>query len=158
VTLDPQDPSSISAFVRREGRGVVATVTPEGYPEAALVGLGSLVDGTLIFNSNREARKIRNLARNDRVAVVVGVAGEVTVQFEGIATITRDEERDAYGREYDRQFPGSRALDPDFAVVVVRPSWLRVYDTATVPVSISEAVWPVAAAGSSTGCDPGTST
>jgi hypothetical protein len=79
------------------------------------------VDGTLIFNSNREARKIHNLARNDRVAVVVGVAGEVTVQFEGIATITRDEERDAYGREYDRQFPGSRALDPDFPVVEVRP-------------------------------------
>lgn len=144
MTPDPLDPLSISAFVRREGRGVVATVTPECGPQAALVDLCALDDGTLVFNSRVEARKVHNIAGKGRVAVVVGVVGEVSVQLEGTATVTSDEERERYGREYTLQFPGSRALDRDFAVVVVRPRWVRVYDTGAAPASVSEAAWSVA--------------
>ena len=141
MTLDPHDRLSIAAFVRQEGRGVVATVAPQGGPEAALVGLASLDDGTLVFNAARQARKIDNLATNDLVAIVVGVAGEVSVQLEGTAVIAREQERERYGDEYERQLPGSRARDPEFAVVVVRPSWVRVYDTSTRPATVLEARW-----------------
>ena len=141
MALDPRDRPSITAFVRREGRGVVATVTQQGRPEAALVGLAALPDGTLIFNSEVKARKIQNLAANDLVAVVVGVGGDVSVQFEGTATITDSEERQAYGSAYDRQFPGSRALHDDFTVVAVHPSWVRVYDASSAPAVVTEADW-----------------
>ena len=141
MTLDPHDRPSVSAFIRREGRGVVATVSPQGHPQAALVGLAALDDGTLIFNSELAARKIRNLATTGRVAVVVGVSGDLSVQLEGPATITGEDERERHGVEYDRQLPGSRALQPDFALVVVRPSWIRVYDTSAASAAVAEAHW-----------------
>ena len=67
--------------------------------------------------------------------------GDVCVQLEGRATITADQEREHYGSEYNRQFPGSHALDPEFALVVVRPVWVRVYDTSTAPATVAEADW-----------------
>lgn len=144
MTLDPHDRRSVSAFVRREGRGVVATVSRQGRPQAALVSLAALDDGALIFNSDLKARKVLNIAADDRVAVVVGVAGDLSVQLEGPATITRAAERERCGLEYHRQFPGSRALHQDFALVVVRPSWVRVYDTSDDAVSVAEADWSAA--------------
>ena len=109
-----------------------------------MVGLAALDDGTLIFNSELTARKVQNLASNNHMAVVVGVAGALSVQLEGPATITNEDDRERYGCEYHRQFPGSRALDQDFALVVVRPSWVRVYDTSAAAASVAEADWSVA--------------
>jgi general stress protein 26 len=141
VSFDPDDTAAFAAFVREHGRGVVATASASGAPEAALVGIAALDDGALIFDTYADSRKAANLRHDDRVAVVVGTEGDVSVQIEGTATITVGEERERHGATYNAQFPGSRALDPDFAVVVVRPEWVRVYDASTRPPVVTEARW-----------------
>lgn len=141
MTPDPHAPASIARFVAAAGCGVVATVSSDGSPEAALVGMAALEDGTLIFNTPDAARKVENLRANRRVAVVIGTPGDVSVQVEGDASIVEDEERQHYGRAYDHRFPGSRALADGFLVVVVRPSWVRVYDAEQHPAVVREAAW-----------------
>ncbi|MFB7252080.1 pyridoxamine 5'-phosphate oxidase family protein [Microbacterium sp. NPDC056234] len=141
MTPDPHDPASIARFVVATGCGVIATASSDGSPEAALVGLAALEDGTLIFNTPDAARKVENLRALRRVAVVIGTAGNVSVQVEGDATIVEDDERQHYGHAYERRFPGSRALADGFLVVVVRPSWVRVYDAGQHPAVVREADW-----------------
>ncbi|MFE6736971.1 pyridoxamine 5'-phosphate oxidase family protein [Microbacterium sp. NPDC057650] len=138
--MDPHDPASIARFVDGIGFGVVATVSREGAPEAALVGLAAADDGTLIFNTPNAARKVDNLRANARVAVVVS-EGDVSVQLEGVATVSAGAERDRYGRAYEHRFPGSRAFADGFLVVVVRPDWVRVYDAGSRPAQVAEAAW-----------------
>ncbi|WP_349425628.1 pyridoxamine 5'-phosphate oxidase family protein [Microbacterium sp. LWS13-1.2] len=141
MTFDPRDTAAFAAFVRAQGRAVVATVAPSGVPEAALVGMAALDDGTLIFDASDDSRKIHNLRENGRVAVVAGTDGDVTVQVEGVATIASDTSREFHGAAYNEQFAGSRALDQGFAVVVVRPDWVRVYDASARPAVVTEARW-----------------
>lgn len=133
--------SAIADFVHSVGCGVVATISADGLPQAAHVGIAVLDDGTLIFNSRSDARKMHNIRGQCHVAVVVGGERGVTVQMEGMATETQGEDRTRYGAEYERQFPGSRALASGFSVVAVRPRWVRVYDTASGPPSLAEAKW-----------------
>ncbi|GAA5085347.1 pyridoxamine 5'-phosphate oxidase family protein [Microbacterium yannicii] len=141
MSFDPRDTAAFADFVRRQGRAVVATVAQSGAPEAALVGVAALDDGTLIFDTRDDSRKIHNLGRNGRVAIVVGTEGDVTVQVEGVATIASGASRDRHGTAYNEQFPGSRALDQGFAVVVVQPEWVRVYDASARPAVVTEANW-----------------
>ncbi|HWD61808.1 MAG TPA: pyridoxamine 5'-phosphate oxidase family protein [Humibacter sp.] len=141
MALDPQSPTEIARFIRECGRGVVATVTSNGHPEAAMVGLVTLNDGTILFNSFSSSRKIANLLAHPRIALVVGVDGAVTVQLEGYATVTEGETRARFAAEYERQSPGSRAASDTMSLVVVRPRWLRVYDTSQEPPVVAEASW-----------------
>ncbi|PKQ14459.1 MAG: hypothetical protein CVT68_11770 [Actinobacteria bacterium HGW-Actinobacteria-8] len=141
MSLDPQDPADIAAFVRQEGRAIVATVTPDGVPEAALVGITALDDGTLIFNVVPWARKLVNLKGNGRIAVVAGTVGPVSVQFEGPAVVTEGESAERYAAEFERLVPGSKSRYEGYEVVVVRPDWLRVYDVSHKPPLVVEARW-----------------
>lgn len=141
MSPDPHDPASIANFVRRQERAIVATVSRSRHPEAALVGIAALDDGRLIFDAPISTRKIDNLRGDEHVAVVVGTTGEVSIQLEGTAFIAEGADRQLYGAEYNAQFPGSRALHPEFAVVVIRPNWVRVYDTSTTPAHVREARW-----------------
>ena len=141
MTLDPNNRTEIAAYVRAEGRAIVATVTADGAPEAALVGITALDDGTLIFNVVPGARKLANLAANRRVAVVVGTTGHFSVQFEGTAVITAGDEADHFAAEFERLMPGSRSRYEGYEVVVVRPDWLRVYDVSHRPPLVVEASW-----------------
>ncbi|WP_235736205.1 pyridoxamine 5'-phosphate oxidase family protein [Nocardioides alcanivorans] len=139
--VDPASPEAVAAFVRACRLGVVATVDDSGRPEAALVGLAALDDGTLIFDAPRASRKIANIGHDPHVAVVVGWSDDTTVQIEGVAAVAHGELRGDYGRAYNEQFPGSRALDDDFAVVAIRPTWLRSYTATAGAPDVTEAHW-----------------
>lgn len=141
MLVDPRDPASVGAFVRSCGLAVVATIDPAQRPEAALVSLAALDDGTLIFDAKHDSRKIENLRVSADVAVVVGWSHDVSLQIEGRAELTAGPVRDRFGREYVAQFPGSRALDEGFVVVTVRPCWLRAYHATSEPPLIVEASW-----------------
>jgi len=141
MAFDPSDVPAFVAFVRAEAQGVIATVSPSGAPEAALVGIAALDDGTLVFDTLVGSRKAENLRHDHRIAVVVGTDGAVSAQIDGFGTIVHGTLREEYGGAYNAQFPGSRALDPEFAVVVVRPAWVRVYDAAANPAHVTEARW-----------------
>jgi hypothetical protein len=75
-------------------------------------------------------------ARHRKLSVTrIRKDGGVSLQVEGVADILARAEREAYGREYLAQFPGSRVLLEEFAAVRVRPCWLRHYDARTDPVA-----------------------
>lgn len=120
---------------------MVATVDVGGYPEAALVGLAALDDGTVIFDARVDSRKVENVKNGSAIAVVVGLNGDVSVQIEGTASITVGSDRSKYAAAYTAQFPGSRALDGDFAIVTVKIGWVRVYDARQHPEHVEEARW-----------------
>lgn len=137
---DVTDPLAFARFVRGLGSGIVATVAPDGSPQAALVGLAALDDGTLVLDAPTSGRTVRNLTAAPRVAVVVGV-GATTVQVEGEARTVHDDERARFAAAYESQLPGSRVWSDEFAVVVVRPRWLRAYDTTQDPPAVTEVAW-----------------
>jgi general stress protein 26 len=130
--------SDFIAFVRATRLGVVATVNASGAPEAALVGIAVTDQGEVIFDSLAASRKVANISSRARVAMVIGWEDEISVQLEGEAEVLAGPERDSYGRVYLDQFPGARVLAPDFAVIRVRPTWLRHYDARSVPARVIE--------------------
>src|SRR5260370_33664012 len=107
--------------------GVVATASPSGKPEAALVGIAVSDCGELIFDTPAGARKLTNIERNDRVAVVIGWNDGIPVQLEGRARVVNDDERLRHGRLYAAQLPGSPGSHPCFAGAVVTPNEGRPY-------------------------------
>jgi len=154
MLLDPNERESVVAFLRDQGRGVVATVSAEGLPEAALVGLVTLDDGSIVFNTFASSRKVANLRARPSIAVVVGTSGEVTVQIEGTASIATPDRRASLSEEFLRHAPGSRVHDAGFALVVVTPEWVRCYDASATPSVSAEARWDRGIP-SSEGADPG---
>lgn len=135
---NPLSRGEFVAFVRAARLGVVATVNPAGGPEAALVGVAVTDDGEVVFDSFSVSRKTANIGAGARVAMVIGWADDVSVQLEGAAEVLTGPERERYGAVYLDQFPGSRVLAADFAVVRVRPEWLRHYDARSVPPRVTE--------------------
>lgn len=129
------------AFTRQIGLAVVATLGPDGAPQAALVGVAATDAGELVFDTSRGSRKVANLARNPQVAVVVGGwQDEVTVQCEGIADILHGDDLVRCQPFYFDQHPDGRerANDPDIVYVWVRPRWARRADFRPESFGFSE--------------------
>ena len=119
-----------AAFVADNPLGVLSTYDPERGPEAARVSFAVADDGTILFNARTASRKIANLAGDNRVALVIGCAGPTSIQVEGTAALPSVSERTGWAAVFRSHFPDSRALDPEFTVVRVRPHWLRLYDAS----------------------------
>jgi len=97
-------------------------------------------DGT-IFDALAGARKLANIDLNDRVAVVIGGSGGVSIQVEGSERVVVNDERRHYEEIYASQFPESRVSQPTFEVVVVTPAWVRRYDATTEAPNCDLAQW-----------------
>lgn len=80
-------------FVRSARLGVVATANAEGQPQAALVELAVTRDGEVVFDTKADARKVANIARNPRIALVIGWDDGVSVQVEGYAEVLSGADR-----------------------------------------------------------------
>ena len=117
-------------FMDGEKLGVLATTTNDGSPEAALMGLVTTPELEIIFDTVRSARKYPNLKSNPRVAIVVGCATEITVQYEGIAEELEGEALARYKRVYFAKFTdgADREKWPGITYFVVRPTWVRYCD------------------------------
>ncbi|MFO0760901.1 MAG: pyridoxamine 5'-phosphate oxidase [Byssovorax sp.] len=75
----------------------LATADAEGRPSARVVLLKEIDDRGLVFYTNRESRKARELEENPRAALVVHWASRVEqVRVEGRVERVSDEESDAY--------------------------------------------------------------
>lgn len=133
-------PADLMAFVADHPLGVLATAGPSGEPQAALVGFVALADGTLLVDAPDDSRKVQNVRRAPRVAVVLGL-GDVSLQVEAEARIADGPERATLGAAYEAASPGSRALDPQFAVIAIVPRWLRRYDATRRPADVTETRW-----------------
>ncbi|SFQ43415.1 Pyridoxamine 5'-phosphate oxidase [Amycolatopsis rubida] len=98
------------------------------------------LDGSLLFNAHLTSRKVANLRANPRTAVVIGCTDTISVQVEGEAVVESGAARRDAGQVYLEQFPGSRALGEDFALIRLTPDWLRSYDASVEPALVSEGV------------------
>ncbi|WP_313356069.1 pyridoxamine 5'-phosphate oxidase family protein [Microbacterium sp.] len=140
MTIDASDRAAVAHFVRVCGSGVVASVGRDGAPQAAYVGLTATDEGVLIFDAARDSRKVGNIRERPNVAMAV-TGADTSVQLEGRARITHDEERWRLGEVYCERFPDSRALDAGFEIIAVDVHWVRVYDAAEHPPRVVEAAW-----------------
>ncbi|MFD5215252.1 pyridoxamine 5'-phosphate oxidase family protein [Microbacterium sp. NPDC058345] len=140
MSIDAADRAAVAHFIRVCGAGVVATIGPDAAPQAAYVGITADDSGVVVFDAMMDSRKVGNI--RERPAVAIAVTGaDTTVQLEGRARITRDEERWRLGEAYSERFPGSRALDIGFALIAVDVAWVRVYDAGAHPPHATEASW-----------------
>jgi hypothetical protein len=107
--------------------GVLGYLSPEGAPRSALVGIAVTKELEIIFDTVASSRKYSSLIANPAASFVIGLAGEVTVQYEGQAFQPIGEELARYQKVYFEADPtGPDRLNwPGIAYFVVRPQWIR---------------------------------
>ena len=141
MTPEVNDKASIAAFARAERLVVVATVTPEGAPEAALVDIAADDEGLFFFSAKATARKIANLEAHPQAAMVVGTTGHLSIQLEGEAHVATGEEAAFLADAYQAHYPGARVQAPEFVMIAMRPSWVKIHDGANRPPTVTQAEW-----------------
>jgi general stress protein 26 len=128
-------------FVRHARLAVLATVSTAGGPEAALMEVAVTSSAELIFDTPFDARKIENIRKNDRVAIVVGWQAGISIQVEGTVRIVADNERAYYEERYLAEWPNARSMDRSLEVLVVTPEWVSLYDVTTKPPQRRYGIW-----------------
>ncbi|WP_435735907.1 pyridoxamine 5'-phosphate oxidase family protein [Cellulosimicrobium sp. PMB13] len=121
------DVQQLVAYVRAHGDGVVSTLGPDGAPQAAYLALTATDRGELVLDARATSRKVANVRRDPRVAVVVGGADGTTLQAEGVADLPGGAERDRCAAAYAAAFPQFAASLADDGIVVARVTltWAR---------------------------------
>jgi pyridoxine/pyridoxamine 5'-phosphate oxidase len=124
------DRAALLEFLRKHRLGVLSTVSPEGKPEAAVVGIAVTDDLEILFDTLDTTRKIRNLRRSRNIAFVIGWDEEVTVQIEGIADEPHGAELARLKQTYFAAYPDGRERErwSHITWVRVRPLWFRYSD------------------------------
>jgi PPOX class probable F420-dependent enzyme len=99
----------------------ITTTRPDGRPHAVPVW-GVWLDGALVFGTNPDSVKGRNIARDPRVVAHLESGDEVVI-LEGTITMLGDRKRldeleRVYGAKYgfDVKLPGAFELRPDYAL------------------------------------------
>lgn len=141
--------NELVAFMRANPLATVATISAEGAPEAAIVGMAVSERLELVFDTLDTSRKFLNAKHEARIAAVFGAAGayvsgkhdERTLQYEGVADIPDGEELTRVQEEiYFRQFPDGRSRMKWAHIAYVRatPVWIRYSDYNVSPPRIVE--------------------
>src|SRR5215469_6242943 len=126
-------------FFRRHRLAVVSTISSDGAPEAAVVGIAATPELEIIFDTVKTSRKYRNLMANPAAAVTVW-SGEKTTQYEGVAFEPDGAELDRYREIYFATFPDGRDRLSWAGIthLVIRPKWVRYSDFDARPPRIEE--------------------
>ncbi len=126
-------------LMRRPPYWVEASVAATGAPQAAVVGVVVTERVELFFDTLVSTRKLQNLRRDPRVALVAW-EGEVTVQVEGVADEPAGDDLARLKALYFARFPDGRDRErwPGIAYVRVRPSWIRHSDFSGEEPRITE--------------------
>jgi hypothetical protein len=124
----------------KEKLGVLGYISAQGAPQSALVGIAVTPDLEVIFDTVASSRKYGNLLANPAASLVIGWAGEVTVQYEGRAFQPVGAELSRYQQIYFEAYPDGpdRLSWPGIAYFVVRPKWIRYSDYDQRPPQIEE--------------------
>ncbi len=135
--------ADLLAFLRSQRYAVQTSAAADGSPQAAVVGIAVTADFELIFDTLTSTRKAVNLARDGRIAFVVGPLDDqagVTVQYEGLVDQPSGAELDRVRDAYFEVFPDGRDRQswPGITYFRARPIWLRSSDFRTDPPSILE--------------------
>lgn len=122
--------SELVAFLRGHKYGIQASISAGGAPQAAVVGIAVTDQLEVIFDTLGDTRKLQNLRREPRVALVIGWDDEQTTQIEGTADEPQGAELARLKRIYFAAWPDgpTRESWPGIAYVRVRPRWIRYSD------------------------------
>ena len=122
--------AELVAFIRRHRYAVESSVSPARGPQAAVVGIAVSDDLELVFDTLASTRKVENLRRAGRIALVIGWDEEQTVQLEGTADEPTGPALEALQRVYFAAFPDgpTRLTWPGITYFRVRPTWVRYSD------------------------------
>ena len=131
------------SFMREHSLAVQASVSANGEPHAAVVGIVVTDAFEIFFDTDQATRKVANLRRDPRIAFVIGgtmVGDERTVQYEGIADEPAGDELRRLTDVYFRSFPDGRERRswPGITYVRARPTWIRYSDYNQGPPEIAE--------------------
>ena len=132
----------IYKFIQQHRVAVVSSVTKDGVPESALVGIAVSGDLEIVFDTITTSRKYENIIHNPSVALVIGWDDETTVQYEGMAMELMDAD-DRYREIYYSVYPDGRERAitwPGLVHFKVLPRWLR-YSNFNSPMVIEEMVF-----------------
>lgn len=125
------DRAGLIEYVRAHGDGVVSTLGPGGgAPQAAYLSIAATDRGELVFDARPESRKVANIRRDPRVAVVVGGPDGTTLQCEGIADVLDGDDLVRCSAAYVDAFPefAASVRNGDVVVIRVRLEWARFGD------------------------------
>jgi len=117
-------------FIRQHRYAVEATVSEQGTPQAALIGIMVNEQLELFFDSFDSTRKVANLKRDGRIAFAIGghVIGDArTVQYEGSVDQPTGAELQALKAAYFKVHPDGvrRSKLPGITYFRARPRWVR---------------------------------
>lgn len=135
--------AEVLAFIRCHSLAVQASVSATGAPQAAVVGFIVTDDFEVVFDTVDTTRKVTNLRRHPRCALVIGgiVNGdERTVQVEGLTDEPTGTDLERLKELYFVRFPDGRDRQhwPGLTYIRVRPQWLRFSDFNQSPPVIVE--------------------
>lgn len=135
--------AELLAFMRRHPLAIQTSVSPSGAPQAAVVGIVVTDDFELFFDSEETTRKVQNLRKNPKTALIIGGlrrGDERTLQYEGLADEPRGAELQRLKDIYFAAFPDGREREswPGLVYIRVRPTWIRYSDYNPAPPEIVE--------------------
>lgn len=131
-------------FIKAQNLAVVATVNPQGKPQASVVEFAELDDLTIIIDLLKTSRKYKNLQTNKNLAIVIGWDNDITVQIDGKAHELSGGELEHAQKAYFVKNPRAKkwANKPDIAYFALKPYWIRYTDLNQTPWLVKEFNFP----------------
>jgi hypothetical protein len=134
------DRQALYSFMSQYRYGVISSMSGEGTPQSALVGIAISPELEIIFDTVKSSRKYPNLIARPSCSLVIGWGGEQTVQYEGIAVepngIVLKKCQDIYFTVWPE---GRTHLKwPGITYFIVQPHWIRYSDFDQSPPAIAE--------------------
>ncbi len=122
------DRARVKQFLDDHTLAAMATITPDGEPEVAIVCVARHRELGLVIDTLTDSRKFANLEAHPRVAFALGWGEDmVTVQYEGVIEHPEGAELEAAKQRYFEVWPDGREREawPNTVYLTVRPTWIR---------------------------------
>lgn len=129
------DAETLAGFLERKKYAILATVKPDGRPQAAPVAFH--VSGGAFWIATVAGARVRNLKATPNAALVIseGERGNHrAVRAEGPVNLYEGEGLEAVRKKLDRAWAERQGAEPDWAAAFIelRPETLFSYDSALV--------------------------
>lgn len=118
------DRPTIAAFLAKQPLAVEASTAADGRPQAAVVAIVANDRFEVLFETPVDTRKVENLRRDPRVALVVW-EGLTTLQYEGTVDEPRGDELEPLLELLLARFPDAKARVGTVTYLRARPRWIR---------------------------------
>jgi len=117
-------------FMAGKDYGVLGSISPDGEPQCALVGIAVTPELELIFDTVSSSRKYVNLKQRPRAAFVIGWENEITLQYQGEARELQGADLERCQTVYFAKWPDGpeRMKWPGITYFAVQPKWIRYSD------------------------------